>query len=181
MNTSPQTDRNLLLAFIDGDEAAFNEFYHRFRQDVRNVVHKYHTPNFHYEIEDICQHFWAGLLQYVHSYDSRKPVRNWLISAAVKLGSCSFASRICHGANPHPERNSSGSRPLQRANVSTPTVLGPLWSTLSRDVTRDRSMSAKTVQPTCAFSTLAPWSHARWRFARTRCAPTRFAALRLTC
>ena len=82
MDTTEKPDRDLLLAFIDGDEAAFNELYCRFRRDVRKVVFKYHRPNF--EIDDICQHFWTGLLQYAHSYDRSRPVRNWLISAAVK-------------------------------------------------------------------------------------------------
>ena len=84
MDTTEKTDRDLLLAFINGDEAAFNELYRRFRRDVRHVIFKYHRPSLHFEIEDICQHFWTGLLQYAHSYDRSKPVRNWLISAAVK-------------------------------------------------------------------------------------------------
>ena len=84
MDTTEKTDRDLLLAFINGDETAFNELYCRFRGDVRHVVFKYHTLSSHFEIEDICQHFWTGLLQYAHSYDRSKPVRNWLISAAVK-------------------------------------------------------------------------------------------------
>ena len=84
MDTTEKTDRDLLLAFINGDETAFNELYCRFSRDVRHVVFKYHKPSFHFEIEDICQHFWTGLLQYAHSYDRSKPVRNWLISAAVK-------------------------------------------------------------------------------------------------
>ena len=84
MDTTEKTDRDLLLAFIDGDEKAFSELYCRFSRDIRHIVFKYHRPSFYFEIEDICQHFWTGLLQYAHSYDRSRPVRNWLISAAVK-------------------------------------------------------------------------------------------------
>ena len=76
MDTTEKTDRDLLLAFIDGNEAAFNELHCRFRRDVRHVVFKYHTPGFYFEIEDICQHFWTGLLQY-RCRTAAWPTDNW--------------------------------------------------------------------------------------------------------
>ena len=78
------TDRQLFLEFVKGNNAAFDQLYGRYHKDVLQVVRRYVPSHLMSEVSDICQHFWCGLLQYAHTYDASRPVRNWLISAAVK-------------------------------------------------------------------------------------------------
>lgn len=78
------TERQLLVDFVKGDKEAFDQLYERYHRDVLQVVQRYVPSYLKSEASDICQFFWCRLVQYAHTYDASRPVRNWLVSVAVK-------------------------------------------------------------------------------------------------
>ncbi len=85
-------DQQLATAFQQGDRDAFNKVYHRYHAEVRSRVGRYVYTGLRSEVDDICQHFWLELHKYAHSYDPRRPLRNWLFAASCKATSGYFRS-----------------------------------------------------------------------------------------
>jgi RNA polymerase sigma-70 factor (ECF subfamily) len=87
------SDYELLRAYLEGSEEAFNELYMRYERDIRNVISRFTSANLKDERADTCQYFWLEFHRYCHSYDPNRPFRNWIISCAVKA--CARYYRDC--------------------------------------------------------------------------------------
>lgn len=79
-----RTEKELLLAYIDGDQEAFNELYRFYERDIREVIRRTTPGYLKSEIDDICQYFWLNIIKYIESYDAGKPLTNWLYASAIK-------------------------------------------------------------------------------------------------
>ena len=79
-----KNEKELLLAYIDGDQEAFNELYCLYENDIREVIWRTAPGYLRSEVDDICQYFWLNIIQYISSYDTGKPVKNWFFASAIK-------------------------------------------------------------------------------------------------
>ena len=83
MTTSPLSDAELIHAFRQGDETAFEELVRRYQRAVSNVV--YLTLGDRQEVQDLTQEVFIRAYKSLSRFDENATLYSWLYRIAVNL------------------------------------------------------------------------------------------------
>ena len=83
MTTSPLSDADLIHAFRQGDETAFEELVRRYQRAVSNVI--YLTLGDRQEVEDLTQEVFIRAYRSLSRFDENAKLYSWLYRIAVNL------------------------------------------------------------------------------------------------
>ena len=81
--TTPLSDAELIQAFRQGDEAAFEELVRRYQRAVSNVV--YLTLGDRQEVQDLTQEVFIRAYKSLSRFDENATLYSWLYRIAVNL------------------------------------------------------------------------------------------------
>ncbi len=76
-----RSDEELVMSFLDGDQAAFEELVHRYQPTVMNLA--YRMLGNRTDAADVCQEVFLLLLRKLHSFRGEAKFSTWLYRVAM--------------------------------------------------------------------------------------------------
>ncbi|MCB9778804.1 MAG: RNA polymerase sigma factor [Alphaproteobacteria bacterium] len=84
MSISERTDETLMVAVQDGDRAAYDELFRRWRDPVYRYLHR--RCGSQERADDAFQECWLRVHRFRHRYDPGRTFRPWLFTIAANAG-----------------------------------------------------------------------------------------------